>query len=724
MLGSARRYLLPKRHAFLSVGWLNVPRRNESGSSHQNRAVSRGGNHLFNAQAPPTYADVYERSIREPEQFWAEEAERISWMKPWSRLLDNSNPPFTKWYWLHLWAYRQFVGGETNACYNAVDRHVVNGHGQRTAIIHDSPVTSTQRSITYAELQMQVSKLAAALSSYGVKKGDNVLIYMPMIPEAVVAMLAVVRLGAVHSLVFGGFAARELSVRIKHAEPKVIISASCGVEPTRLIRYKPLLDQAISMSGIEPKRCIIYQRPGLPEVATMTPGRDVSWEEAMDGDRTHDCVPVEANQAMYILYTSGTTGDPKGIQRPTGGHIVALSWVMKNIYAMKGGERWWAASDLGWVVGHSFICYGPLLAGCTTLVYDGKPVGTPDAGQFFRVIQDHGIQGFSTAPTALRAIRREDPELEFGRKYNTSSLRYVFLAGEHCDYETRNWAEEKIKVPVLDHWWQTESGHPITSTCVGLGHSLNPPRDASGVPVPGYNGRHLSHSHFAMKVLNADKVEAERGTLGRIVIKLPLPPGTMSTLYRADDRFSSIYFKDYPGYYDSMDAGIMDADGQLYVMSRDDDVINVAGHRLSTSALEEALLEHPCISEAAVVGVPDEMKGELPLGLYVTTKGGAHLHAKTARAVSPNTKPEEEINKEAIRLVRELVGPVAAFRLVGSVETLPKTRSGKIARKSISDLARNKRVVIPPTIEDPTVYGGIKKALQRLGYALNAPDPE
>ncbi|XP_057366291.1 acyl-CoA synthetase short-chain family member 3, mitochondrial-like [Daphnia carinata] len=687
MLGCARRCLLSKQRTFLGVGHFRGLWQSQR-CSHG--ASSHGGNHLFHAKAAPTYKDVYERSILNPEQFWAEEAEKISWMKPWSRVLDHTNPPFTKW----------FVGGETNACYNAVDRHVADGHGQRAALIHDSPVTSTQRSITYAELQQQVSKLAAALSSYGVKKGDNVLIYMPMIPEAVVAMLAVVRLGAVHSLVFGGFAARELSVRIKHAEPKVIISASCGVEPTRLIRYKPLLDQAITMSGIEPKRCIIYQRPGLPEVATMKPDRDVSWDDAMDSDRSHDCVPVEANQAMYILYTSGTTGDPKGIQRPTGGHLVALSWVMKNIYAMKSGEKWWAASDLGWVVGHSFICYGPLLAGLTTLVYEGKPVGTPDAGQFFRVIQDHGIQGFSTAPTALRAIRREDPELEYGRKYDTSSLRFVFLAGEHCDYETRNWAENKIKVPVLDHWWQTETGHPITSTCVGLGHSLSPPRDASGVPVPGYN----------VKVLNADKVEAERGTLGRIVIKLPLPPGTMSTLYRADDRFSSIYFKDYPGFYDSMDAGIMDADGQLYVMSRDDDVINVAGHRLSTSALEEALLEHPCISEAAVVGVPDEMKGELPLGLYVTTKA--------------NTKPEEEINKEAVQLVRELVGPVAAFRLICGVEALPKTRSGKIARKSIADLARGKSVVIPPTIEDPTVYVGVKKALQRLGYALNAADPE
>jgi len=513
-------------------------------------------------------------------------------------------------------------------------------------------------------------------------------------------MLAVVRLGAIHSLVFGGFAARELSVRIRHVQPKVIISASCGVEPSRIIKYKPILDSAIDMSGVEPNKCIIYQRDGLEKAELKAGGRDVSWEEAVSGTRLHDCVPVEANEAMYVLYTSGTTGDPKGIQRPTGGHLVSLNWTMSNIYDMKEGDRWWAASDLGWVVGHSYICYAPLLAGLTSVVYEGKPVGTPDAGQFFRVIEDHKVQGLFTAPTALRAIRSEDPELEYGRRYDTSTLRYIFLAGEHCDYETRSWTEQKVKVPVLDHWWQTETGHPITSTCIGLGHSLNPPRDASGVPVPGYN----------VQILNEDKKEITRGNLGRIVIKLPLPPGNMTTLFRADDRFASVYFSEYPGYYDSMDAGIMDEDGQIYVMSRDDDVINVAGHRLSTSALEEALLEHPCIAEAAVIGVPDAMKGELPLGLYVPAKG--------------NTTPEEQINKEAIKLVRELVGPVAAFKLVTSVRGLPKTRSGKTARKTIADLARNKKVLIPPTIEDPSVYGGIKQSLQRLGYALEAPDPE
>jgi len=467
-----------------------------------------------------------------------------------------------------------------------------------------------------------------------------------------------------------------------------------------MYRYKPILDQAIDMAGAEPKRCVIYQRDGL-ETADLKPGRDVSWEEALNGTQLHDCVPVEANEAMYVLYTSGTTGDPKGIQRPTGGHLVSLNWTMTNIYDTKAGDRWWAASDLGWVVGHSYICYGPLLAGLTTLVYEGKPVGTPDAGAFFRVVEEHKIQGLFTAPTALRAIRSEDPEFEFGRRYDTKSLRYIFLAGEHCDHETRSWTEEKVKVPVLDHWWQTETGHPITSTCIGLGHSLNPPRDASGVPVPGYD----------VKVLGDDKkTEVSRGNLGRIVIKLPLPPGNMTTLYRADDRFSSVYFNEYPGYYDSMDAGIMDENGQVYVMSRDDDVINVAGHRLSTSALEEALLEHPSISEAAVIGVPDAMKGELPLGLYVTTKG--------------NKKSEEEINKEAIKMVRELVGPVAAFKLVASVKGLPKTRSGKTARKTIADLARSKQVKIPPTIDDPSVYRGIKESLQRLGFALHAPDPE
>jgi len=638
----------------------------------------------------PTYREIYERSISDPNSFWGEAASGITWMKQWDRVLDHSNPPFTKW----------FVGGETNACYNAVDRHVAKGNGDRLALIHDSPVTSSKRYITYAELQDKVSKLAASLASYGVQKGDRVLIYMPMIPEAVVAMLAVVRLGAVHSLVFGGFAARELSVRIRHVQPKVIISASCGVEPSRVIKYKPILDSAIEMSGMEPAKVIVHQRSGLEQAELKAGGRDVSWEDALATTRLHDCVPVEANEAMYILYTSGTTGDPKGIQRPTGGHLVSLNWTMSNIYDMKEGDRWWAASDLGWVVGHSYICYAPLLAGLTSVVYEGKPVGTPDAGAFFRVVEEHKVQGLFTAPTALRAIRSEDPELEYGRRYDTSTLRYIFLAGEHCDYETRNWTEQKVKVPVLDHWWQTETGHPITSTCIGLGHSLNPPRDASGVPVPGYN----------VQILGEDRKEITRGELGRIVIKLPLPPGNMTTLYRADDRFSSVYFSEYPGFYDSMDAGIMDDEGQIYVMSRDDDVINVAGHRLSTSALEEALLEHPNIAEAAVIGVPDAMKGELPLGLYVPTKS--------------NTKSVEQINKEAIKLVRELVGPVAAFKLVVSVKALPKTRSGKTARKTIADLARNKKVVIPPTIEDPSVYGGIKESLQRLGYALTAPDPE
>ncbi|KAK2717878.1 acyl-CoA synthetase short-chain family member 3, mitochondrial-like [Artemia franciscana] len=634
------------------------------------------------------YSQEYQESLVNPEEYWAKAAEEIVWHKKWNRVLDNSNPPFTKW----------FSGGMLNTCYNALDRHVDSGRGNQTAIIYDSPITKSKKELTYGELLDQVSRLAQTLIIHGVKTGDRVLIYMPMVPEAIVAMMAVVRIGAVHSLVFGGFASRELATRIRHCRPKVIITASCGIEPNRLVRYKPILNEALSISGVVPNKVIMLQRKDL-ETAEMKNSIDEDWEEAISR-RGHDAVPVESNDPLYILYTSGTTGSPKGVQRPTGGHTVVLPWTMKKIYGMAPGERWWAASDLGWVVGHSFICYAPLLAGCTTLIYEGKPVGTPDPGQFSRVVSENRINSMFTAPTALRAIKGEDRNFTFGRKYDISCLRSIFVAGEHCDYETRFWAEEKFQVPLLDNWWQTETGHPITAACIGLGDSPRPPRDSSGRPVPGWN----------VRIVDENGRELERGELGRIVCKTPLPPGSFSTLFEADEKYKEIYFSRFPGYYDTMDAGMMDEEGRVYVMAREDDVINVAGHRLSTSALEEAILEHQHIVEAAVVGAPDQMKGEIPIGLYVTT--------------SDCEKEEEQLNKEVVALVRRMIGPVAAFRLAAKVQSLPKTRSGKIARKSISDLARSKLVKVPPTIEDASVYIEIKKALQKLGYALEAPYPK
>jgi len=630
------------------------------------------------------YRDELELSITRPEDYWGRVSENVVWNKKWNKVLDDSNPPFAQW----------FPGGELSLCYNAVDRHVDEGFGHQTAIVWDSPVSNRKKNITYSKLQEEVSRLAGVLSRLGVKKGDRVLIYMAMVPEAVVAMLATVRLGAVHSVVFGGFAAKELSTRIKHAQPKVIISTSCGIEPNRIVQYKPNVDEAIRLSGLSDIKNIVFQRDEF--TGDLSRG-DLVWQDCVPGSTGHDCVPVDAMDPLYILYTSGTTGQPKGVQHPTGGHAVVNKWTMETIYGMRPGDSWWAASDLGWIVGHEYICYSPLLNRNTTIVYEGKPVGTPDAGQFFRIIQEYQINGMFTAPTAIRAIKKEDQEGHRASKYDLSSLKYLFVAGEHCDYDTRIWAEQMFKVPVLDNWWQTETGHALTSTCVGLNHSLNPPKDVSGMPVPGWD----------MRILRDDGSEADVNELGRIATKLPMPPGCMSTLFKANDRFVDTYFSNFPGFYDTMDAGMKDEHGYIKVMARDDDVINVAGHRLSTSAIEEVILTHPGVGDAAVIGVSDALKGQLPLGLVI-----------------PRAGYTGDLAKELVTKVRADLGAVAAFRLVTIVKGLPRTRSGKTARKSIADLADGKTVKIPPTIEDPRVYVDIKRALQDLGYALNAPDPQ
>ncbi|XP_075228259.1 acyl-CoA synthetase short-chain family member 3, mitochondrial isoform X2 [Lycorma delicatula] len=634
------------------------------------------------------YFEAFRRSLEEPETFWAEVGKQLSWSKPWTRVLDNSDQPFTKW----------FVGGELNACYNAVDRHVENGKGSKVALIHDSPVTGTIRKVTYSELQNQVSHLAGALADLGVVKGDRVLIYMPLIPETIIAMLATVRLGAIHSVVFGGFAARELCSRINHAEPKVIIGASCGVEPNKIVRYKDILNEAIEMAVAKPKKCIIFQRRNVLEAELSS--NDLLWDTAISNSVSHPCVPVEANDPLYILYTSGTTDMPKGILRPTGGHIATLAWSMSTIYGMTGDDIWWTASDMGWVVGHSYICYGPLCAGLTSIMYEGKPDRTPDCGQYFRVIQEHQVNAILTAPTALRVIRREDPEIKKGRKYSTKSLRHLFVAGEHCDHETKSWAEQRFKVPILNHWWQTETGHSITANCIGLNQSTSPPKYSTGMPFVGYD----------VRILRPDGSECDCLELGRIAVKLPLPPGTMATLYKSTQLFLQVYFSRFPGYYDTMDAGYRDEFGYIYVTARDDDVINVAGHRLSTSALEDVVMSHPSIADAAVIGVPEPTKGEIPLCLYLLRPGCG--------------KTEEQVSSDLVKLVRELIGPIAAFRLSVCVSGLPRTRSGKTARKSIADLASDKAIKIPSTIEDPTVYKEIKRALQSVGYAKTAPDPQ
>ena len=627
-----------------------------------------------------SYDEVYQRSLSDPERFWGEAARAIHWDKPWDKVLDDSRPPFYRW----------FAGGMMNTCYNAVDRHVEAGRGDQIAIIHDSPVTQSQRKISYAELQDLVSRFAGVLTSLGVTKGDRVIVYMPMVPEAAIAMLACARIGAIHSVVFGGFSSRELATRIDDAKPKVMVAGSCGIEPSRVVHYKPLLDQAIEMAKHKPERCVILRRPQEP--GTMIEGRDVDWEEAMASAQPQGCVSVAATDPLYILYTSGTTGIPKGVVRDNGGHAVAMTWSMKHLYAMQPGEVFWAASDVGWVVGHSYIVYAPLLYGCTTIVYEGKPVGTPDAGAFWRVISEHGVAVMFTAPTALRAIKRVDSKAEFLKQYDMSRYRALFLAGERCDPDTLTWAQDILQRPVIDHWWQTETGWGIAANLMGI----EPLPVKAGSPtkaVPGYD----------VRILDDDGHEQAPGQIGRIMIKLPMPPGCLPTLWQNDDRFVDSYLSAEPGYYLTGDAGMKDADGYLFIMSRIDDIINVAGHRLSTGGMEEVLASHPDVAECAVIGAADQLKGEVPVGLVVLKSGV--------------DRPEEVIDRELVALVREKIGPVADFKKVVVVERLPKTRSGKILRGTMKRIADGQDFNMPATIDDPAILDEITAKLQTIGYA-------
>ncbi len=625
------------------------------------------------------YRSIYHQSLSDPDAFWATAAEDIHWYKKWDKVLDASNAPF------YLW----FAGGELNTCYNAVDYHVDNGRGDQLAIIYDSPVTDTQRTITYSELRDLVATFAGVLRDQGVSKGDRVIIYMPMIPEAAIAMLACARLGAIHSVVFGGFAANELATRIDDAKPKAIVSASCGIEPGRVIAYKPLLDGAIDIASHKPAKCVILARPQAN--AELQAGRDVDWHKAAAAASPADCVPVAATDPLYILYTSGTTGQPKGVVRDNGGHAVALKWSMKNIYDVDDGEVYWAASDVGWVVGHSYIVYGPLLKGCTTVIYEGKPVGTPDPGAFWRVINEHDVGVLFTAPTAFRAIKKEDPAGDYLKKYDLSKFRMLFLAGERCDPDTLQWAQDMLKVPVIDHWWQTETGWAIAANVMGI----DPAPVKAGSPtraVPGYD----------VQVLNEAGEQVPPGDMGSIVIKLPMPPGCLPTLWNNDARFVDSYLSRYDGYYLTGDAGYIDADGYLWIMSRIDDVINVAGHRLSTGAMEEVLASHPDVAECAVIGAADALKGQLPLGLVVL-KAGVN-------------RSDDEIVPELVKLVRDRIGPVAAFKQAVIVKRLPKTRSGKVLRGTMRQIADGETYKAPATIDDPAILDEITGHLKELGY--------
>ncbi|MEM9477643.1 MAG: propionate-CoA ligase PrpE [Pseudomonadota bacterium] len=626
------------------------------------------------------YNETYGAWKADPEGFWMQAAEAIDWTVKPSRALFDENAPLYEW----------FVDGQTNTCWNAVDRHVQAGHGDRTAIIYDSPVTHTKHTISYGELQTRVASLAGALRAKGIGQGDRVIIYMPMIPEALEAMLACARLGAIHSVVFGGFAAHELAVRIDDAQPKAIIAASCGIEPGRVVHYKPLLDDAIDQAGHKPDFCVIFQRE--QEVAHLEEGRDLDWHAFQYGVEPADCVPVAGNHPAYILYTSGTTGQPKGVVRPTGGHMVALNWTMKNIYDVQPGDVYWAASDVGWVVGHSYICYAPLIYGCTTIVFEGKPVGTPDAGTFWRVIQDHKVKVLFTAPTAFRAIKREDPTGALVGDYDLSSLQSLFLAGERADPDTIEWAQRQLGVPVIDHWWQTETGYAIAANPLGI-EPMPVKIGSPSVAMPGWD----------VQILDEAGHRVEAGALGAIAVNLPLPPGTLPTLWNAEARFRKSYLDHFPGYYETGDAGYIDEDGYLYIMARTDDVINVAGHRLSTGAMEEVLAAHPDVAECAVIGVTDQLKGQLPLG-FLCMNAGADRDA-------------DEVVGEVVKSVRDQIGPVAAFKLAVVVDRLPKTRSGKILRGTMAKIADEQEYKMPATIDDPAILDEIRVALKTLGYA-------
>ncbi|WP_420569565.1 propionate-CoA ligase PrpE [Thalassovita sp.] len=626
------------------------------------------------------YQDVYNAWKSDPESFWMEAAQAIDWDSAPTKALFDDNAPLYEW----------FKDAKVNTCWNAVDRHVENGRGEQTAIIYDSPITHTKREISYVELRNRVANLAGALRAKGIEKGDRVIIYMPMVPEALEAMLACARLGAVHSVVFGGFAANELAVRIDDAKPKAIIAASCGLEPGRVVHYKPLLDGAIDLAEHKPDFTVIFQRE--QEVAELIPGRDFNWHGFQYGVEPAECVPVEGDHPAYILYTSGTTGQPKGVIRHTAGQLVALNWTMKNLYNVDPGDVFWAASDVGWVVGHSYICYGPLIHGNTTIVFEGKPIGTPDAGTFWRVISEHKVKSFFTAPTAFRAVKREDPTGEYVKKYDLSCLKQVYLAGERADPDTIVWAQEQLNVPVVDHWWQTETGWAIAANPLGI-EELPTKLGSPTVPMPGYE----------VEILDDAGHPVPAGTLGAIAIKLPLPPGTLPTLWNAEERFKKSYLNTFPGYYETGDAGMIDEDGYVYIMARTDDVINVAGHRLSTGGMEEVLASHPDVAECAVIGVTDQLKGQMPVGFLCLNAGADRDNA--------------EVVKEVVKLVREKIGPVAAFKLAVVVDRLPKTRSGKILRGTMVSIADGKEFKMPATIDDPVILDEIKEALQTIGYA-------
>jgi propionyl-CoA synthetase len=641
-------------------------------------AVGREGSETMTSG----YHETYDRWRADPQAFWAEAARAIAWIKPPERIFDAASGVYGRW----------FPDARCNACYNALDRHVEAGRGDQAALYYDSPVAATRRTISYRELLDETATLGAVLEDLGVKAGDRVLIYMPMIPEAIVATLACARIGAVHSVVFGGFAAKELATRIDDAEPKVVLTASCGIEPGRIVEYKPLLDLAIDLAGHKPATCVVHQRPQVQ--AAMDKARDRDWSALVAAAKAQGkragCADLAATDPLYILYTSGTTGVPKGVVRDIGGYIVALAWSMSVIYGLKPGDAFWTASDIGWVVGHSYIVYGPLLHGCSSVLYEGKPVGTPDAGAFWRVIQDYNVRSFFTAPTAFRAVRKEDPDAKLIKAYDTSSLRALFLAGERADPDTVAWAEKVLRVPVIDHWWQTETGWAIAANPIGLG-MLPVKRGSPSVPMPGYDVHVVDE---AAKPLPA-------GTMGSIVIKLPLPPGCLPTLYRHDDRMRESYLKEFPGYYKTSDAGFVDEDGYLTILGRTDDIINVAGHRLSTGGMEEVVASHPDVAECAVLGVRDEIKGEQPCG-FLVLKAGVN-------------RPPKEIETEVVKLVREKIGPVAAFKMALVVPRLPKTRSGKILRGTMKKIADQDDWATPATIEDPKALDEIKEALETRG---------
>jgi propionyl-CoA synthetase len=625
-----------------------------------------------------SYSAFYQRSLSDPDGFWGEAAKGIDWDRRWDRVLDDARPPFYRW----------FTGGRLNTCFNALDRHVEGGRADQAAIIYDSPVTSTVETFTYRRLRDEVARFAGALAGLGVSRGDRVIIYMPMVPEAVVGMLACARLGAIHSVVFGGFASKELAVRIDDARPRVILTGSCGIEVDRIVPYQPLLDGALAMATHQPEAVVVLQRP--QHTSTLQPGRDHDWAELATGGEAVDCVPVEATDPLYILYTSGTTGKPKGVVRDNGGHAVALNWSMSNLYDVHPGEAYWAASDLGWAVGHSYIVYAPLLAGNTSILYEGKPVGTPDPGAFWRVISEHGVVTMFTAPTAFRAIKRDDPGGEHIRRYDLSGFRALFLAGERCDPDTLEWAGEHLGVPVIDHWWQTESGWPMACNPMGIEpHPVKP--GSAALPVPGYT----------IDVLDDAGLPVATGEIGAIAVRLPLPPGCLPTLWQNDDGFVDSYLSAFPGYYQTADAGFIDEDGYLSIMSRTDDIINVAGHRLSTGAMEEVLAGHPDVAECAVIGAADQLKGQVPVGLVVLKAGVERDHALVV--------------EELIARVRDQIGPVASFKSAVVVARLPKTRSGKILRRTLRAIADGTEWSMPATIDDPAILDEIAVHLSPAG---------